>query len=88
MKFLVDECVGPSVARWLAQNGYDAISIYDGLAGIDDNSVLEKALLENRIHLSPAIKILVIWFSKIKNRIVELRCYVLLTKNQPIKFLY
>ena|SRR3990167_469553 len=49
MKFLVDECVGPSVARWLAQNGYDAISIYDGLVGIDDNSVLEKALLENRI---------------------------------------
>ncbi|MBT4855953.1 DUF5615 family PIN-like protein [bacterium] len=50
MKFLVDECVGPSVARWLVNNGYDAISIYDdGLAGIDDNSVLEKALLENRI---------------------------------------
>src|SRR3990167_1737523 len=49
MKFLVDECVGPSVARWLVKNGYDAISIYDGLAGIDDNSVIEKALLENRI---------------------------------------
>lgn len=49
MKFLVDECVGPTVARWLKQNNYDAISIYDGIPGIDDNSVLQKSLLESRI---------------------------------------
>lgn len=49
MKFLVDECVGPTVAHWLKQNGYDAISIYDDLPGISDDLVLKKALLENRI---------------------------------------
>lgn len=49
MKFLVDECVGPSVAEWLKKNNYDAISIYDGFQGIDDDAVLEKALLEERI---------------------------------------
>ena len=49
MKFLVDECVGPSVAKWLLQNSYDTISIYDDMTGIDDDSVLKKAFLENRI---------------------------------------
>jgi predicted nuclease of predicted toxin-antitoxin system len=33
----------------LKQQGYDAVSIYEELSGIDDDSVLEKALLENRI---------------------------------------
>ncbi len=49
MKFLVDECVGPTVATWLKQNGYDAVSIYDNVPGINDDLVLQKALSENRI---------------------------------------
>jgi predicted nuclease of predicted toxin-antitoxin system len=49
MKFLVDECVGPAVAQWLKENNYDAISIYDDLPGIDDDSILKKALFEDRI---------------------------------------
>ena len=49
MKFLVDECVGPTVASWLNGQGYDVVSIYDELQGIDDDLVLEKAFLENRI---------------------------------------
>ncbi len=49
MKFLVDECVGPTVARWLKQNNYDAVSIYDDVIGIDDSLVLKKALSESRI---------------------------------------
>lgn len=49
MKFLVDECVGPTVATWLKQNDHDVTSIYDDFPGIDDDSVLQKALLENRI---------------------------------------
>lgn len=49
MKFLVDECVGPTVAEWLKKNNYDAISIYDYMPGIDDNTVLDKAFSENRI---------------------------------------
>jgi len=49
MKFLVDECVGTTVSDWLKQNRYDAISIYDVFPGIGDDSVLQKAFLENRI---------------------------------------
>ena len=49
MKFLVDECVGPAVARWLKKSGFDAISIFDVLTGIDDDAVLNKAFAESRI---------------------------------------
>ena len=49
VKFLVDECVGPTVAKWLKQNNYNVISIYDDSPGIDDYSVLKKAIQENRI---------------------------------------
>lgn len=49
MKFMVDECVGPTVAKWLRQRGYDVVSIYDDFAGITDDEVLQKALLEDRI---------------------------------------
>ncbi len=49
MKFLVDECVGTMVAKWLKENNHDAVSIYDGTCGIDDNAVLGKAFSEGRI---------------------------------------
>jgi len=49
MKFLVDECVGPTVAAWLKGNGYDAVSIYDNVPGINDDLVLQKAHNENRV---------------------------------------
>ena len=48
MKFLVDECVGSSVARWLKQKGFGVISIYDDFRGITDDEVLAKAFLEHR----------------------------------------
>ena len=49
MKFIVDECVGPFVANWLKQNGYDVISIHDDLPGIDDELIIDKAIKEGRI---------------------------------------
>jgi len=49
MKFLVDERVGSSVARWLRQKSFDVILIYDDFRGISDNEVLDKAFLENII---------------------------------------
>ena len=49
MKFMIDECVGPSVALWLKAQGFDTVSVYDGLQGIDDDTVLNKAWTENRI---------------------------------------
>ena len=32
LRFLVDECTGPAVARWLREQGYDAVSAYDDLS--------------------------------------------------------
>lgn len=49
MKFLVDECVGSSVAKWLQENGYDVVSIADESPGIIDDEVLYRAISENRI---------------------------------------
>ena len=49
MKFLVDECTGPAVARWLEQRGHDVFSVYDEAHGIDDNKVIEIAQAEGRI---------------------------------------
>jgi predicted nuclease of predicted toxin-antitoxin system len=49
MRFLVDECAGPAVADWLRSQGYDVFSIYDSARGLDDEAVIEKALLENWI---------------------------------------
>ena len=49
MKFLVDECTGPAVARWLEQQGHDVFSVYDQARGIDDDRVMEIAQVEGRI---------------------------------------
>lgn len=49
MRFLVDECTGPSVARWLQQQGHDVFSVYDEARGMDDEGVIRKAFDENRI---------------------------------------
>jgi uncharacterized protein with PIN domain len=29
MRFLVDECTGPAVAKWLREQGHDVVSVYD-----------------------------------------------------------
>lgn len=49
MKFLVDECVHPSIVKWLLLQGYDTMSIKMISAGIDDEQVLKKAFSEHRI---------------------------------------
>lgn len=49
MKFLVDECVGNGVARWLQSQGYDVISVLEVSPGISDDVVLQKAVREGRI---------------------------------------
>ncbi|MGH9947037.1 MAG: DUF5615 family PIN-like protein [Pyrinomonadaceae bacterium] len=43
MRFLVDECTGPAVAKWLRQAGHDAFSIFDETQGLSDTDVLAKA---------------------------------------------
>ena len=49
MRFLVDECVGPSVVRWLRENNHDASSAFEDCRGWEDERILEKACTEGRI---------------------------------------
>jgi predicted nuclease of predicted toxin-antitoxin system len=49
MKFVVDECTGPVVAAWLAQQGHDVVSIYDESPGVDDDAILHRSFTESRI---------------------------------------
>ncbi len=49
MRFLVDECTGPVVARRLRSQGHDVFSVYEEARGIDDDGVLLKASAEGRI---------------------------------------
>lgn len=49
MRFLVDECTGPAVARWLLDQGHDVFSVYETARGIDDDAVIARAVSEGRI---------------------------------------
>jgi predicted nuclease of predicted toxin-antitoxin system len=49
MRFLVDECTGPSVAAWLRGVGYEVFSVHEEAPGTDDLTLLRKAWLENWI---------------------------------------
>ena len=49
MRFLVDECTGPTVAKWLGEQGHTVVSIYDEARGIDDDHVIRMAFDENLI---------------------------------------
>jgi predicted nuclease of predicted toxin-antitoxin system len=43
MRFLVDECTGPAVARWLIEQGFEVFSVFDQARGSDDEVILQKA---------------------------------------------
>lgn len=47
MRFLVDECTGPTVAQWLRNQGYEVFSVYEDHRGLSDEVILEKAYREN-----------------------------------------
>jgi len=49
MRFLVDECTGPAVARWLRDQSHEVFSVYEEARGTADDVILEKAYLENWI---------------------------------------
>jgi predicted nuclease of predicted toxin-antitoxin system len=36
MRFLVDECTRPTVARWLRDQGHDVFSVFDEARGAED----------------------------------------------------
>lgn len=84
MKFLIDECVGSSVARWLKEQGYDVVSIYDDFPGISDDIVLKKSLAENRI-LITADKDFGEMIFKLKHQHVGILLFRLLDQRPIIK---
>ncbi len=49
MRFIVDENAGPSIARWLREQGHDVFSVYDSARGLSDEAVIRIAFEENRI---------------------------------------
>lgn len=49
MRFLVDECIGPSIAFWLRENGHEVFSVYEQSRGMADDDVIYKAYVENWI---------------------------------------
>ncbi len=49
MRFLVDECTGPAVARWLRDQSHEVFSVYEEARGTSDNDILDKAYSENWI---------------------------------------
>jgi len=49
MRFLVDECTGPVVSRWLREQGNDVFSVYEQARGMTDDAIIEKAIIEERI---------------------------------------
>lgn len=49
MRFLVDECTGPAVARWLRDQSHEVFSVYEEARGAADDDILDKAYCENWI---------------------------------------
>ncbi len=49
MRFLVDECTGPAVARWLRAQGHDVFSVYGQARGADDEELIRLAFAQKRI---------------------------------------
>jgi predicted nuclease of predicted toxin-antitoxin system len=49
MRFLVDECTGPAVTRWLREQQHEVFSVYEAARGITDEEVIQKAYDESWI---------------------------------------
>jgi predicted nuclease of predicted toxin-antitoxin system len=49
MRFLVDECTGPAVARWLQGQQHTVFSVFDQARGMVDDAIIHKAFAENWI---------------------------------------
>lgn len=49
MRFIVDECTGNEVAKWLRSNNFEVFSVFAEERGADDEWIIEKALKENYV---------------------------------------
>ena len=46
MRFLVDECAGPTVASWLREQSHEVFSVYEQVRGATDDEILSRAASE------------------------------------------
>ena len=44
MRFLVDECTGPHVAKWLSGEGYETFSVFDEARGMADPVIIKNSV--------------------------------------------
>ncbi len=49
MRFLVDECTGSKVAKWLREQNHEVFSVFDEARGLTDDEVIERAFTEDWI---------------------------------------
>jgi len=49
MRFLVDECSGPAVAKWLRAAGQEVFSVFDEAKGSSDSEILAKSTSDQSI---------------------------------------
>ena len=82
MRFLVDECAGPKVAKWLRDNGHDAVSVFDEFRGIPDEDILAKAVETNSILITNDKDFGEMIF---RERREHLRCRVLEARRREVR---
>lgn len=49
MRFLVDECTGPTVAKWLRDQDHEVFSVFEDARGANDEELIRKAHKEQWI---------------------------------------
>jgi predicted nuclease of predicted toxin-antitoxin system len=49
MRFIVDESAGTAIVEFLRSNGHDVVSVAETMTQADDQTILIKAVSENRI---------------------------------------
>ena len=49
MRFIVDECTGPGVSKWLKAKGFEVCCVYKEMPGTTDEAIIRKAFHEHWI---------------------------------------
>ena len=49
MRFLVDECTGPAVTRWLREQEHNVFCAYEQARGLDDDAIISRAYADDRV---------------------------------------
>lgn len=76
MRFLIDECVGSTVASWLNSENHEVFSVFDSWRGASDDEILEKCEKEKYILITSDKDFgeMVFRSQKIHHGIILLRC--------------